>query len=647
MASTRAPVRTSAPAPAAARRQAQHVRHRIGHRLARHLEDAVATQLDLHAVAPRALAPARPPCPRRLRRAAPAGLRSAGPASPGPREPRRAAPPSAGSAASRASPGGESKPVWRMPELVPLAPSASSVLRLDQHARDPAPGKRVRHRRAHHAAADHGHRGGGTGSSSHRRVLPHCPLTADAPWIVWRLKGATSEPYVPPGRESEMTLDELKTAVSDGSVDTVLLAIADMEGRLQGKRLTASFFLDQVAEHGAEGCNYLLAVDVDMDTVARLRDVELGPGLRRLRDEARLRHAAADSLARGHGAADGRPEVGGRQRRGGISATDPAAPARAPGRARLDRDRGHRARVHGVQRHLRGRLAQGLPRPRAGQPLQRRLLAARHRSHRAADPPHPQLDGRRRAWSVENSKGECNFGQHEINFRYADALRTADEHAIYKNGAKEIAAQEGKAITFMAKFNEREGNSCHIHCSLAGEGGNTCSPTTSSSFDRFVAGQLACLRELTLFFAPHINSYKRFAVGSFAPTAVAWGARQPHLLHARGGPRAGGAGGEPAAGRRREPLPGARRDDRRGPARDRQRAAARGRRSRATPTSPTSRACRTRWRPRATCSPGPPSCARRSGRRWSTTTSTEHRIELEAYQAAVTDWERYRGFERL
>ena len=72
--------------------------------------------------------------------------------------------------------------------------------------------------------------------------------------------------------------------------------------------------------------------------------------------------------------------------------------------------------------------------------------------------------------TVENSKGECNLGQHEINFRYGDALRTADEHAIYKNGAKEIAAQEGMSITFMAKFNEREGNSCHIHCSLARRG---------------------------------------------------------------------------------------------------------------------------------------------------------------------------------
>jgi glutamine synthetase len=124
---------------------------------------------------------------------------------------------------------------------------------------------------------------------------------------------------------------------------------------------------------------------------------------------------------------------------------------------------------------------------------------------------------------VENSKGECNLGQHEINFRYGPALRCADDHAIYKNGAKEIAAQEGCSITFMAKFNELEGNSCHIHCSLAREDGTPLFADEPDTFDRFVAGQLACLRELTLFFAPHVNSYKRYAEGSFAPTAVAWG----------------------------------------------------------------------------------------------------------------------------
>ena len=124
---------------------------------------------------------------------------------------------------------------------------------------------------------------------------------------------------------------------------------------------------------------------------------------------------------------------------------------------------------------------------------------------------------------VENSKGECNFGQHEINFTYETALHAADTHTIYKNGAKEIASQEGMAITFMAKYDEREGNSCHIHLSVRGEDGTPVFAEQPELFERFLAGQLACLRELTLFKAPNVNSYKRFAEGSFAPTAVAWG----------------------------------------------------------------------------------------------------------------------------
>jgi glutamine synthetase len=124
---------------------------------------------------------------------------------------------------------------------------------------------------------------------------------------------------------------------------------------------------------------------------------------------------------------------------------------------------------------------------------------------------------------VENSKGECNLGQHEINFRYSDALSMADNHAVYKNGAKEIASQQGVSISFIAKWDEREGNSCHIHLSLAKEDGSNLFAADDGAFRSFLAGQLDCLRDLCLLYAPNVNSYKRFVPGAFAPTAVAWG----------------------------------------------------------------------------------------------------------------------------
>jgi len=134
---------------------------------------------------------------------------------------------------------------------------------------------------------------------------------------------------------------------------------------------------------------------------------------------------------------------------------------------------------------------------------------------------------------VESAKGECNPGQHEIAFRFADVITTADQHVVYKTAAKEIAAGHNKSLTFMAKFNEREGNSCHIHLSLRGLGGELVfareadgSPAPggrSAIFNSFAAGVLSTMREFTLLYAPTINSYKRFQPGSFAPTAVAWG----------------------------------------------------------------------------------------------------------------------------
>ena len=267
-----------------------------------------------------------------------------------------------------------------------------------------------------------------------------------------------------------ISLDELRRRRSDGTVDTVLLTIADMEGRLQGKRLTARHFLDEVVEHGAEGCNYLLAVDVDMDTVAGYEmsswergygDFVMKPDLDTLRPIPW--HEGTVLLM-----ADILWEDG----------ADVVASPRQILRRQLDRlaergwsaaagtelefiifrdtyedawDKDYRdldpANLYNVDYSMLGTARV--------EPLIRRI----RNSMMAAE------------MQVENSKGECNFGQHEINFHYGDALATADDHVIYKNGAKEIAAQEGMSITFMAKFNEAEGNSCHIHCSVADEAG--------------------------------------------------------------------------------------------------------------------------------------------------------------------------------
>jgi glutamine synthetase len=318
-----------------------------------------------------------------------------------------------------------------------------------------------------------------------------------------------------------VTLEELRAAVEEGSVDTVLLAITDMQGRLQGKRLTASFFIDEVLEHGAEGCNYLLAVDVDMNTVdgyamasweGGYGDMVLVPDLETLRPVP-WQEGTALCLAdvRWH---DGSEVL--------------ASPRQ-------------------VLRRQLERLAQRGWTALAGTELEFIVFLdsyeeAWHKGFRDLRPANlynvdysllgtarvePLIRRIRNSMSaaglvVEDSKGECNFGQHEINFRYADALRTADQHSIFKNGAKEIAAVEGMAISFMAKFDQREGNSCHIHFSLADEQGPLFA-REQALFDAFLAGQLACLRELTLLLAPNVNSYKRYAAASFAPTTVAWG----------------------------------------------------------------------------------------------------------------------------
>jgi len=314
--------------------------------------------------------------------------------------------------------------------------------------------------------------------------------------------------------------------VERGEIDTVVLAFPDMQGRLQGKRFAASFFLDEVLEHGTEGCNYLLAVDTDMNTVDGF---------------------AMSSWSNGYGDFAMRPDLttlrpipwheGTALVMADLSWEDGSPVAAAP--RQILRRQLERLAAHGLTAHVGTELEfivfkdtyeQAWDRAYRGltpanqynidysvlgtgrvEPLLRRI-----RNEMAAA-----------GLTVESAKGECNPGQHEIVFRYDEALVTCDQHAVYKTGSKEIAAQEGVALTFMAKFNEREGNSCHIHLSLQDTDGRSVMAGEDGAMSpvmrHFLAGQLAALRDFSLLYAPNINSYKRFQPGSFAPTAVAWG----------------------------------------------------------------------------------------------------------------------------
>jgi glutamine synthetase len=325
-----------------------------------------------------------------------------------------------------------------------------------------------------------------------------------------------------------LSVEELRRLVASGSVDTVLVVFTDMQGRLQGKRVHAQFFLDDTLGHGTEGCNYLLAVDVDMNTVDGY---------------------SMSSWDTGYGDFVFRPD---------LSTLRPAP--WLPGTVMVQCDLTWLDGSDVVQsprqillRQVKRAEAMGFV-ALAGTELEFMVFddsyeQAWDKGYRDLTPSNrynvdysiigttrvePLLRDirnmmHRAGLVVESAKGECNYGQHEIAFKYAEVVTTADRHTVYKTAAKEIAANHGKALTFMSKVNEREGNSCHIHMSLRGLDGSivfadAASPDGRSGlFKSFVAGVQAYLPDFSLLYAPNINSYKRFQPGSFAPTAVAWG----------------------------------------------------------------------------------------------------------------------------
>jgi glutamine synthetase len=328
---------------------------------------------------------------------------------------------------------------------------------------------------------------------------------------------------------ASLSIEQLRKDIADKRIDTVVVAMTDMQGRLVGKRLDAAYFLSDVLKHGTEGCNYLLAVDVDMNTVPGYEmsswekgysDLAMVPDTQTLRyipwqDGAAL--LLADVAWLDHSDVVASPRQ--------ILKKQIKALADAKMEAMVGTElefivynntyeqawnKGYKdltpANQYNVDYSILG-----------GSRIEPLLRAIR-------------LGMSGAGMNVESVKGECNFGQHEIAFKYADALTTCDNHVIYKNGAKEIAAQTGYALTFMAKPNLREGNSCHVHLSFRGLNGELVMADEKdrehglSDLGRsFIAGQIKYLRELSLLFAPNINSYKRYVAGSFAPTAIRWG----------------------------------------------------------------------------------------------------------------------------
>jgi glutamine synthetase len=328
---------------------------------------------------------------------------------------------------------------------------------------------------------------------------------------------------------SSLTLEKLKALIAEGTIDTVVVAMTDMQGRLTGKRIHGQYFLDEVVKHGTEGCNYLLAVDVDMNTVEGYEmsswergysDFALIPDLNTLRLIPWQPGAVlvlADVAWLDHTDVVASPRQVLRKQIAELEKAGMVAMCGTELEFVVFKDtyeeawnKGYKNLIPVNQYNVDYSILGGS----RIEPLLRDI----------------RLGMSAAGMTVESVKGECNFGQHEIAFKYSDALSNCDNHVIYKNGAKEIASQQGYALTFMAKPNDKEGNSSHIHLSFRGIKGELVMTDEADKEHgmsevgrQFIAGQIAHLRELSLLFAPNINSYKRYVPGSFAPTAIRWG----------------------------------------------------------------------------------------------------------------------------
>jgi glutamine synthetase len=329
--------------------------------------------------------------------------------------------------------------------------------------------------------------------------------------------------------KGHLTLDGLRDLVRKEEIDTVVVGFTDHYGRLLGKRYDAELFVDETASHGTHGCDYLLTTDMEMDPVAGYRfanwqkgygDFHLVPDLNTLVLASWLDRTALVLC-------DVKYESG----------EDVAVAPRSMLRRQVEatRELGFTARAASELEYYVFQDSY----PQAAESDYRALRPAGwyledyHVLQGTRTEPFTSAVRRhlkRSGVPVENSKGEWGLGQHELNVRYAEALEMADRHVIYKQCFKEVAEQMGHSVTFMAKFaHDRAGSSCHIHFSLWKDGrsgfagGGELGPVKCSELFRwFLGGWIAHVAELMVFYAPTVNSYKRYVDASWAPTRIAW-----------------------------------------------------------------------------------------------------------------------------
>ncbi len=337
---------------------------------------------------------------------------------------------------------------------------------------------------------------------------------------------SAERPGGPGGTAGMLSLDELRAEAEAGTIDTVVTAFTDMQGRLFGKRIQVEYFLDEVTDHGIEGCNYLLALDMEMEPVPGYEmanwergygDFGIAPDMATLRRIPWLERTAlvlCDVVNH-----DGSPVVA--SPRQILIATYERASEMGYVPLFASELEFYLYKESYAEAHEKGYA--GLT-PTIPYILDYHILATTM-DEQYLGPVRRGMQGA--GIPVEFSKGEAWHGQHEVNVRYADAVTSADRHTIYKNGVKEIAFLHGISASFMAKPSEKDiGSSCHIHSSLRDADGQNAfvdGEEETDVFRHYLGGLRQHIRELALFIAPSVNSYKRYATESWAPTSVSWG----------------------------------------------------------------------------------------------------------------------------